>query len=171
MTRLFNASDKLANVYVQAPIEEIIIHTIELSHPNFSKVHRLVAYPEDLTCNISLTGSDMQLFTAYPFRVNLPVNDAQGQQSLSIALANATPEISAELEMASKNPLEVIQLVYRVYLLSDLSILQATPIRLAINALGMTHESINASASRIDLLNRPFPNTIYRNDLFPGLVR
>ena len=73
--------------------------------------------------------------------------------------------------MASKNPLEVIQLVYRVYLLSDLQVMQATPIRLAINALGMTHESINASASRIDLLNRPFPNTIYRNDLFPGLVR
>ena len=171
MTSLFDTKPALAKVYVNAPIEEIIVHTVELSHPQFSKTHRLVAYPEDLTCNIALTGSDRHVFTSYPFRISLPANDGTGQQSLTVAFANATRELSYELERAAKDPLSIIQLVYRVYLLSDLDTMQASPIRMSISAVSMTNESINATASRIDLLNKPFPNTVYRNDLFPGLVR
>jgi hypothetical protein len=171
MTALFDTAQGLSKVYVDPTPNDIIVHTVELSHPQFTQTYRLCSYPENLTCNVALNGMDMQTFTAYPFRLTLPANDASGQQSLVIAFANATRELSYELERAAKDPLSVIQIVYRVYLLADLVTMQATPIRLAINAVSMTNESINATASRIDLLNKPFPNAVYRNDLFPGLVR
>lgn len=160
----------LRRAFNSAPNDEQIIETLELSHSMFSKTWYLASNSTAPTPYGLETGAQV-LFQPLPFTVKLPNSDAQGGQTLSISLANAGREMVQEIEAAATKPDERIVVVYRVYLLSDLSYPQNLPIRLSLDSIAMTDEAIQAQAGRSDVLNFKFPNKTYVAQQFPGLDR
>lgn len=159
----------LRQYWASAPRDQELIETLELRHPAFSQAFYFASRREAVKAKLE-DGTEVT-FQPFPFAVRLPPSDAQGAQLLDISLGNVGQQLVDELEAAGRQPKERIEVVYRVYLLTDLGEPQNLPVRLSIDAITMTDTVLSAQAGRSDVLNRPFPTTVYTPQLFPGLVR
>jgi len=165
---------RLRTAWASAPNAEQILHTLELSHPRFSKVHYLTS--NNVAFKATLESGTVVEFLPLPFAVKLPASDAQGAQLLDITIANAGADMVSEIEASSTAPDSRIEVVYRVYLRSDTTAPQMEPLRLSLDKLTMTNEAISGTAGRSDMLNFQFPSIVYQAGgegpyFFPGLDR
>jgi hypothetical protein len=111
-------------------------------------------------------------FEAVPFKVVLPANDHGGNQDLSVTLANIGRDLVDPLERAITKPQEAIKCTYRVYIDQANTAPQNTPpLVLTIANVQVTQDTVSATATRADVLNKRFPSKLYRYDDFPGLRR
>jgi hypothetical protein len=159
----------LRRAWASAPHGVFLVETLELSHPLFSKVWRLVNAMDQVVA--TLEGGGSGVFQPVAFQVQLPPSDAQGGQLLTVVVANFGRIIRDEIEAAAKDPDQRMSLTYRLYLSNALTEPQTAPIKLSVDTIAMTNESITLQAGRSDTLNMPFPSTVYDIVKFPGLDR
>lgn len=111
-------------------------------------------------------------FQQMPFKVVLPTSDGKGNQDLGVTLANIGRDLVLPIEAAIANPSETIKCTYRVYLDTPATAPQNTPpLTLIITGIQINRETVTATATRADVLNRSFPYNFYRTSDFPGLRR
>ncbi len=163
------ATKALKTAWASAPKNDYIHETLELKHSKFSKTWYISNHQK--TFDATLENRTKVTFEPIPFAVKLPPSDAQGGQLMDITVANAGLDMVKEIEAASTKPDERIEVVYRIYLSSDKTAPQNTPIRLSLDSIMMNDEAIAGQAGRSDVLNQPFPSEIYTPEKFPGLKR
>jgi hypothetical protein len=165
-------SDALKRVYASAPADRRYVETLELSHPLFPKVYYLT---NDLRPWDFLLTEGAAVYTRFDivrFRIVLPTIDAKGRQDMRLTIDNVGREAMDAIEAAAAQPSTNIAAVYRVYLDQALTAPQNNPpLILSLSQLTVTLEAIQGTATRADVLNRPFPSQVYRVDLYPGLNR
>lgn len=162
-------SAALREIYASAPATQRHIDTIALSHSLFPQTYYLTNDNQPWTFLLE-TGSQVT-FKVMPFKIVLPKSDSVGRQDLQLVLANIGRDLIDPLEAAQTKGSEPIKCVLRTYLDLPSTTPANDPLTLLISAANVTRETVAATASRMDVLNRAFPFNFYRVDLFPGLRR
>jgi len=162
-------SAALKEVYASAPTTQRFIETLALSHSLFAQTYYITNDNQNWTFLLE-TGATAT-FIAMPFKIVLPTSDGKGNQDLGLTLANIGRDLVDPLEAAQAKPSEPIKCVRRVYLDTPSTAPADSPLTLLISAANVTKESVSATATRMDVLNRAFPYNFYRADLYPGLRR
>jgi len=158
---------ELKRVYASAPSERRVVDTLELSHPLFPQVYFIT---KDSQAWVFMAAGVLVTFLPVPFAIKLPTTDGKGQQDLDIVLDNIGREAMDALELAAALPTTNVAAVLRRYL--DVPESEAKyELRLAIQSFVVSAGTIQATATRADTLNKPFPTELYRVDLYPGLDR
>lgn len=159
-------SEAIKEAYALAPQGEMVLHTLELSHPDLVDVIYLVL--DRASHTLKIEGGASKLFEACPFRFGLPQKSDNGLQELSVALDNIDQRISDFLE-AVKDSNTAVKMVYRPYLLSDPDTPQAVPLELALTDISVDDIQATGKATFADLVNKSFLTELYGRDRFPGL--
>jgi len=156
-------SDALKEAYASAPQDQILYHTLEISHPDFSQPVRVVRGYD----NITAAGEE---WVAIPFDLQLPEVSANGLPSLVLTIDNVSRELSSAVESAvlSDTPITV---KYRAFLSSEMTQAQNDPpLELQLSSITENETSIQARATLYDFVNKRFPAAVYRDEHFPSLV-
>jgi hypothetical protein len=143
---------------------------LSFAHSKFAQTYYLTS--DTKPWRFLLETRNQVTFIPVPFKIVLPAIDGKGQQDMSLTIANIVRELVDPLEAAIADPGEAIRCTYRVYIDSEGTLPQNDPpLTLVVTGAQMTRESVSATATRADVLNRAFPFNIYRYDEFPGLRR
>ena len=152
----------LATVYASAPADEVVIPTIELTSAGWTEPVRVCMGYEDIT-------TDVGTFTATAMEVALPERNTQGYQSLRFAIANVSGQAQRLIDDADETG-DPIELIYRVYLASDLTAPAEQPKRFLVREVTFNNQgAVQVSAAYKDLINRAWPRVRYTADFAPGL--
>lgn len=163
-------SQALKEIYASAPATQRYIETLAFSHSRFTQTYYLTN--DNQPWSYLLETGQLVNFTPVPFRIVLPKVDGQGQQDMGLTIANIGRDLVDPLELAIGRPSEPIKCVYRVYLDQASTTPQNTPpLSLIITGVEVNRDTVNATATRTDVLNRAFPYNFYRYAEFPGLRR
>lgn len=174
-------SEAMKEAYASNPRGEVILETLEFVHPSFvdddnsPTAIRFVRDGSDLFATLEATapvqpGQTVQ-FTAFPFDVVLPGFEEGQTPTLTITVDNVGREMTAQLEAATQSSDPII-VIYRPYLLSDLSGPQMDPpIQMGVLKATADLMKVVFTATLDDVTNVPFPRRLYTPDDFPGLVR
>jgi hypothetical protein len=163
-------SAQLKKLYASAPLDDEFYETLELKHPRFSKIWYITSSPV-LFKGFLEDGKTEISWEPIPFTVKLPGNEHGGRQDLQLTISNVDRVFIDELELANKLPQNRVEVVYRVYTKSNLKAPAATPMRLSVTDVAASNETIDAVATKADVLNHPFPSLLYTPLTFPGLDR
>jgi hypothetical protein len=163
-----------------APPTAVVLETLEIYHPTWGSPVRLVCDRDSLTATLESTApndpSTAVTFAPFPFTVTRP-KKGEGGQELSIVVDNATLLLMGlieSLDLSVDNPVRVI---YRPYLLSDLSAPAINPpLILQCRTIKATLAALTLTCSYADFANLRFPRQVYRitpgnasYPYFPGL--
>lgn len=165
-------SNVLQTLYASAPVNDIVIHTLELKNPAFNVedhplgVIRLAQGFDDITATLEDTTT--AIFKKSGFGVSLPAKSVKGRQDLNFTIDNVTGEalkaIDDAIEAGGK-----IMVIYRAYAGSDLSAPGQPPVIMTATAVKADYSSISISASFHDLVNKAWPFRRYTTTFAPGL--
>jgi hypothetical protein len=162
-------SQQLKQIYASGTASRYV-ETLEFAHSLFGRSYFMTN--DTQPWNFLLEDGRNVKFEAVPFRVVLPANDHGGNQDLSVTLANIGRDLVDPLEAAIAKPQEPIKCTYRVYIDQENTMPQNTPpLTLTIATVQVSQETVSAVATRADVLNKAFPDKLYRYDDFPGLRR
>lgn len=169
-------SKALEEVYSTGSDDVRHIETLQFKHSQFQRDYFFVNDTESwefmLEAGDPGPGDVLKTFEAMPFELVLPASDNSGDQQLEILLPNIGREMMDEIEAANRQPSEPVQCIYRVYLDVPNSLPQNDPVtQLAINSIAADMLTLSATATRFDVLNKPFPTARYTIETFPGLER
>lgn len=163
-------SQQLKEIYASAPTTQRYIETLAFTHSRFAAPYYLTN--DNVAWSFLLESGQLVTFNPLPFRIVLPTLDGQGNQDMSLTIANVGRDLVDPLEAAIAVPAEPVQCTYRVYLDTPSSSPQNTPpMTLTITSVQVTKESVSAVATRADVLSKAFPYVFYKYDQFPGLRR
>ncbi|MGE7136225.1 DUF1833 family protein [Luteibacter sp. NPDC031894] len=176
-----NYSQALKEAYASAPVEQVILDTLEIYHPAFidDEGHpapaRVVRAYEDLFAVLEVTApmnpGQQVRFQAMAFDFVLPGFEEGKTPELKITLDNVGRELVGYLEAAASDPTQVT-VIYRPYLISDLTGPQMDPpITMLVTGVSLDVFQVQISASLDDVNNWAFPHRLYQPADFPGLVR
>ena len=157
----------LRAVYASAPIDQVPVHTLELTHPAFDDgAIRLCQGFDDVTA--TLEDASTVEFKSSGFGVSLPSRAVKGRQDLQFQLDNVTGEALRNIRAAQEagGPVTV---TYRAYLASDLSAPAQPPTVMTAVDVSATPLSVSVTASFHDLVNKAWPRRFYTPDFAPGL--
>ena len=155
--------------------DAIAVEVLRFKHPGFTKTWHLTNHYSDTPLTLKdETGASFKP-QYIPFEVKLPIHDGQGRQDLSIVIGNIGRELVAEIESANKQPEKPIECTFLVYFDSGPTEPQSDPIHLSVTNPTIDALTVTLSASRFDVLNKPFPASnlecVYNTSLWPGLDR
>jgi len=174
-------SEAIQEAYAQAPTDAIILHTLELRHPDFRDeagnpvAIRVVRDQQDLTARLEadapLNAGQMVTFIAMGFELDLPPVDTAPVPEIVVTLDNVSREIVRHLDAAAESQ-AVIEITYRPYLSNDLEGPQMDPpITLVLTEVEADVQRVTARARMMDIGNKAFPSRNYTTREFPGLTR
>ncbi len=149
---------------------EVVLYTLELNHKTFDSPFYLVRDWTDFEANLENDGP-LVTFQKYAFNFTEPKKDTVGNATLNIQIDNVNRQLSQLLENALDGSQTPIEVIYRIYLASDPSGPQNTPLRLTMSQVTVTNSQASGTAVVIPLINRRFPNVVYTNvfqNLFLG---
>ena len=171
----------LAEAYASAPVDDVIVDTLEIRHPSFVdgdgnptaiRICRdRVDFSAYLEAGAPLNAGQQVTFIACPFDFKLPGIEEGRVPQLEIKIDNVDRSITASIEMAYQQqaPIEV---TYRPYLVSDPSGPQMDPpINMTLTRVTVNVFTVSGTATLNDVHNWPFPGRTYTPADFPGLVR
>jgi hypothetical protein len=165
-------SNVLQTLYASAPVNDLIIHTLELKNPAFNVPGhvvgsvRLVQGFDDITA--TLEDGATVLFKKSGFGVSLPQKSIKGRQDLNFSIDNVTGEVLQAIDAAIDSGVK-ITVIYRAYAGSDLSAPGQPPIVMTATAIKADFSAVSISASFHDLVNKAWPFRRYTPDFAPGL--
>lgn len=167
-------SEAIKEAYASAPADQIIYHTLEIWHPNFTQPIYVVRDFEDLNATIEAgaarNASTAVTFVGFAFELIPPEVDAAGVPQCVIEIDNVSREILANIE-AAMGSTDSITVIYRAYLASDTSGPENDPpLELTIMAITADPFKVRAVAGFGSLANLRFPKLDYSADVFPGLI-
>ena len=123
-------SQALKEAYASAPVDQVILDTLEIRHPAFvddqgnPAAARIVRGYENIFATLEadapMNPGQQVEFIAVPFDFTLPGFEEGRVPELSITLDNVGRELQGWLEAAASSP-QVMEATYRPYLVSDLS--------------------------------------------------
>lgn len=166
--------EALKEAYATAPASEVILHTLEFRHPEFTTPLRVVRDKADLLATLESTApenpSEEVLFVQFSFDLELPDVTNGSSPEMLLTIDNVNREILTYIDLAA-NSADLIEITYRPYLLTDTSAPQMNP------PLTMTVKEVEADIFRItarcgfgNFANKPFPNEVYDLQRFAGLL-
>jgi hypothetical protein len=165
-------SADIKRVYASAPSDRRYIETLELWHPLFPRRYFITNDVQAWQFLLSASSSSATPFDPVPFSLTWPTSDGKGQQDAQLQIDNVGREAMDAIEAAAQNPTINITTTIRVYLdIANTPPQNDPPMVLALQSLQIDAGAIVGTATRADVLNRPFPTSLYRVDLFPGLNR
>lgn len=164
----------LKEAYASAPAAEVILHTLEFRHYTFTTPIRVVRDYNDMSAYLEAgavpDGGTQVTFIGMAFDLVLPDVQRSASPEIEIKLDNVSGEIIGYLDLAAQTP-ELIEVVYRPYLASDLSGPQMSPpLKLVVRSVSADIFQVTARCGYGDLANRKFPSEVYTTERFPGLV-
>jgi hypothetical protein len=142
------------------------LKALEITHPAGGPFY-LVSNNEALT----LTHEDgtSHNYEAVAFNLQRPKQGETGTQVLKVSIANADQRITDFIKTVNDSQLETV-LKAREYLSNDLTTPARTnPIELTITKISLSVTSATATATFVDVLNRPSPNELFTRNRFGGL--
>lgn len=174
-------SQAIKEAYASAPNDVVILHTLELRHPAFIDelsnpvAVRVVRDNKDLTARLEATAplnaSEMVLFTAMGFDLELPPIDTSPVPEITITLDNVSRELVKHLDAAVATQ-DKIEITYRPYLSTDLEGPQLDPpFTLTLTEVSADALRITGRARMLDIGNKAFPSEVYNSTNFSGLSR
>jgi len=159
-------SQAIQEAYASAPVDEIIYHTLEITHPDPAFPNLYVVHGFDAIT----TGVPAVSWIPIPFELTLPEVSANGPPQLQIKLDNVSAVLTKAMDAAADSG-EPVSIIYRAYLKSDLSKPQNNPpFVLSLLTVEATPYTVTATAALSDFGNRKWPRRIYRDNEFPGLA-
>lgn len=180
--------EALQEAYASAPANQVILSTLELNHETMAAPVRLVRdsgvfieeatdeagqdiYGHMLTLedDAPLNPGEEVLFQSVMFSFKLAAQSDARISGMDISIDNATRIISSYLDTAVtvRSPLTVI---YREWLSDDLSTPRLIIGSMTIPKVTSTVLNVNCTAEFTDLVNKRFPNKLYRPSEYRGLV-
>jgi hypothetical protein len=167
-------SEAIKEAYASAPSDEVILHTLEIWHPNFTTPIYVVRDFSDLEATIEATAArnagTAVTFIAFAFDIVPPDVDKGGVPQCVIEIDNASRDILASIESAMGST-DSITVIYRAYLSSDLTGPENDPpLELTIHSITADPFKVRAVAGFGNLANLKFPRLEYSAETFPGLV-
>ena len=167
-------SEAIKEAYAAAPSDDVIHHTLEIWHPNFSDPIYVVRDFTDLTATIEATAARNAAtpvtFVGFAFDIVPPHVDKTGIPHCTIEIDNVSREILANIEAAMTGT-DPITVIYRAYLSSDLSGPENDPpLELTIHSIVADPFKVRAVAGFGSLANLRFPRQDYSAEVFPGLI-
>lgn len=168
-------STALAEAYASAPVESLILHTVELHHPAFAVPVRVVRDRVTLDARLEATapaeGGEVVTFVPYAFDLTLPEQTTSGAPQCVLEIDNVSRDILVQLRLAIREATPIL-MIYRAYL--DGAALDGPendpPLRMELKQVNATPLRIRAVAGFPDLLGQSFPRLTYDVARFPGLV-
>lgn len=177
-------TDALAEAYASAPLDDVILSTLELRHPSLVKPIRVVADLGDVLDEADgdmIFGHSLKLeadaladpgefvdFIACGFGFTLPDQQEGQLPSVTITVDNVayliTPQLDALIGVRAS-----LEVTYREYLASDKTTPQFILNGLTMTSIGSNLTQLSGTASFADLVNRNFPAKVYRPSEYPGL--
>jgi len=164
-----------------APGDIVILHTLELRHPDFKDDNdqpiavRLVRDHQDLTVKLEgttpLNADEYVTFIAMGFDLELSSVDTSPVPEITVTIDNVSRELIKHLDAAAESA-EKIEITYRPYLSNDLSEPQMDlPITLILSEVEADVSHVVGRTRMLDIGNKSFPSETYTATHFPGLTR
>lgn len=174
-------SEAIQEAYAHAPTDAIILHTLEIRHPDFRDENgnptaiRVVRDHTDLQARLEadapMDAGEIVNFVAMGFELDLPAVDTTPVPEIVVTLDNVSREIVRYLDVAAESQ-SVIEITYRPYLSNDLEGPQMDPpITLILSEVEADIQRVTARARMMDIGNKAFPSRTYTAKEFPGLTR
>jgi hypothetical protein len=167
-------SQAIKEAYASAPSASVILHTLEIWHPNFTVPLRVVRDTVTLEATLEAgaprNAGELVSFVGYAFDIVPPDVDHAAIPQCVIEIDNVSRDILAQFDLAlgDINPITVI---YRAFLSDDLSGPENDPpLTLTIMSISASVFRIRATAGFGDLTNKRFPGVDYTAEVFPGLI-
>ncbi len=167
-------SAAIKEAYASAPTDSVILHTLELRHPDFVAPIRVVNDHANLTATLEAAapvnpGQSVE-FIRFAFRFTMPELMTTGTPEIEIEIDNVDASIVAYMDAAAQSD-QLIEVTYRPYLSTDLSAPQMDPpITLVMHDVECDVFAVRGRASFGDFANYRFPTETYDQERFPGLV-
>lgn len=168
-------SAAIREAYASAPVDLVVLHTLEIWHPAFTAPIRVVrdrvAIDARLEAGAPRNAAEVVTFTPWAFRVVPPEQISSGVPECRIEIDNVDPAILAELDLAVTEA-DPVTIIYRAYLSGDLDSGPETdpPMELTVSRISATATRIIATAGFGDALNKRFPGLSYSLEDWPGLL-
>ncbi|WP_263079207.1 DUF1833 domain-containing protein [Endozoicomonas sp. Mp262] len=177
----------LKTAYASAPVNAVVLQTIEFHHQAFTdenginRPFRFVSSSDSLTpvnCPLEksapVDGGKTVNFDPAPLAITDPTINDNGYADLQITLGDITMDVEEQLDRAVSSPGE-LKTYYRLYLL-DVDTGKVTgpenvPFQWSLQGARCQDGQITATATIVDIVNRPFPYYLYTPAFAPGLVR
>lgn len=167
-------SDAIREAYATAPVDEIIHHTIELSHPAFTQPIRVVqdkvALDARIEAGAAFNAGEVVTFAPWGFNVVPPEVSSDAVPEMVLEIDNIDRAILAELDAAVMSG-EEVTVIYRQYL--DHAALDGPetlpPPEMTLTAVSANPFRLRGVASFDTLYDAAFPNLFYDLETFPGL--
>ncbi len=147
----------LAQLYYQES-EDVFLTLLTLTHPSFAGPIRLVNNSVDII-------SRGQTFTAFPFKLRLPVDDGESAREVSIEFDNVSLEILDELRTVTTS----IEVKMEMVLASIPDEVQISIEELKIQAVNYNKQVISARLFLDSFLTTELNSEIYSPTLYPGI--
>ena len=174
-------TEAISEAYASAPSDVVILHTLEIRHPNFIDDNgkptaiRVVRDHKDLTATLEKTApinaGEKVTFISFAFDISLPPVDDKSSPEAVITIDNVSREIISNIERAVTSQ-DVIKVTYRPYLSTDLSTPHYDPpLHLTLTDITADVFKVTGKASFGNFANISFPSELYTPSRFAGLVR
>lgn len=161
-------SEAIQEAYACAPADNVAIDTLEIRQDG---VQDPVFIAQTRRSFIAMDENGVERsFIPTGFQFSLPPSNEEGFKSLNISIDNIDERVTDFIEIAKSEPVP-IKVIYRPYLLSDLSRPQMNPpLVLTLKEVQLTSPyQVTARATFMDLVNKAFGDERYTRDRFPGL--
>lgn len=158
-----------AEFFLNSKTSVVQLETLEISHPNFTKIYRIVRNAvEGVT--LTLENAQVATFDYYPLQIeNAGVRDDL-DQAIKINLGDLGEVLPKELDEVSSNDGFGIKpiVVYRTYRSDDLSRPLFGPVTLEVSSFAFNREGSTFEA-KAPSLNVNKTGELYKLDRFPML--
>jgi hypothetical protein len=180
--------DAIREAYAAAPSGQVILSTIELNHSTMAAPVRMVrdkgTYDEvassiagkdiwghrmTLEADAPVNPGEEVFFQSVMFKFTLAAQSDARISSMDVNIDNATKIISSYLDDAvtERDPMT---LIYREFLTDDTSSPSMIIGNLTMLRVTATNTMVRGTAEFKDLVNKKFPNKVYRPEEFLGLM-
>lgn len=160
-------SAALASIYSFSDQSSEIWEALVLSHSTWGHFY-IGTYHEPVSATFD---GATQTFQPYPFEIVMPTRDGNGQQDLSIAIANVGNLVYETLDKAIAVPTEHIRARYTVYILGNTAPQIDPAYELTLTNVTAKELTVTGTATRYNVHSLAFPGVRYTPSAFPGIAR
>lgn len=160
-------TEAIKEAYAVAPTDLVIINTLEIRQDGVQDRIYLAQSFVDVTAKDE--DGNWLVFRKSGFQFNLPPSNQEGYQSLDIAIDNIGREVTDFIQ-AAKSQRVVVEVLYRPYLNTDLTVPQMNPpLVLYLKDVKLDSIQVTGRATFMDIVNKKFPSELYDRERFPTL--
>ena len=144
-------------------------HVYVFAHPRAETIYA-VNHTESVYATDPF-GTAWREFAPIPVEMSFPKRDDSGTYEFSLTVCGVGLEGKTFIDAAYQDPTQPIKCYWSVIILGDTTPQIDPWIELDLANVTLSLEGLVATATRTDILNRPFPKNVYRLSKFPGLRR